>query len=291
MQLALLQGSLKVTHSAGGQHLWQETTEAISLVGRAFPNFQVQDFTDLVNDWAPRFGKGGPLTVENIAEALTNFQDLAGDLPLKAIEEQVRDFHTRWGQPINLHMFTQGVQSLYHAYGSSTNLKDALDTLLQFHEGWKHLGFPAIRKELNRLQHGAKNNPDSLREIGMAITQLSHSMPGPQMSLSDLTEFILTFHGAFGKNYQKLSQLIGAITQSTTQLQPLAGDPFFNAHAITGLYHAYAASNPNLLKKNLANKIFWYLARCEFWVKFGLRFWILVGYVEIFIEIWREIGF
>ena len=45
------------------------------------------------------------------------------------------------------------------------------------------------------------------------------------------------------------------------------------------------------LKKNLANKIFWYLARCEFWVKFGLRFWILVGYVEIFIEIWREIGF
>ena len=32
-----------------------------------------------------------------------------------------------------------------------------------------------------------------------------------------------------------------------------------------------------LLKKNLANKIFGYLARCEFWAKIGLRFWILVG--------------
>ena len=31
------------------------------------------------------------------------------------------------------------------------------------------------------------------------------------------------------------------------------------------------------LKKNLANKIFGYLARCEFWAKKGLRFWILVG--------------
>ena len=31
------------------------------------------------------------------------------------------------------------------------------------------------------------------------------------------------------------------------------------------------------LKKNLVNKIFGYLARCEFWAKLGLRFWILVG--------------
>ena len=35
------------------------------------------------------------------------------------------------------------------------------------------------------------------------------------------------------------------------------------------------------LKKNLVNKIFGYLARCEFWLKLGLRFWIFVGYVEI----------
>ena len=32
-----------------------------------------------------------------------------------------------------------------------------------------------------------------------------------------------------------------------------------------------------VLKKNLVNKIFGYLARCEFWAKIGLRFWILVG--------------
>ena len=32
-----------------------------------------------------------------------------------------------------------------------------------------------------------------------------------------------------------------------------------------------------MLKKNLANKIFGYLARCDFWAKWGLRFWILVG--------------
>ena len=36
-------------------------------------------------------------------------------------------------------------------------------------------------------------------------------------------------------------------------------------------------ANINQLKKNLANKILGYLARCDFWVKFGLRFWILVG--------------
>ena len=35
--------------------------------------------------------------------------------------------------------------------------------------------------------------------------------------------------------------------------------------------------NQGLLKKNLANKYFGYLARCEFWAKIGLRFWILVG--------------
>ena len=35
------------------------------------------------------------------------------------------------------------------------------------------------------------------------------------------------------------------------------------------------------LKKKLANKIFGYLARCEFWIKLGLRFWIFVGYVQI----------
>ena len=37
---------------------------------------------------------------------------------------------------------------------------------------------------------------------------------------------------------------------------------------------------PKGLKKNLANKIFGYSARCEFWAKIGLRFWILVGYVD-----------
>ena len=31
------------------------------------------------------------------------------------------------------------------------------------------------------------------------------------------------------------------------------------------------------LKKNLANKIFGYEARCDFWAKLGLRFWILLG--------------
>ena len=34
------------------------------------------------------------------------------------------------------------------------------------------------------------------------------------------------------------------------------------------------------LKKNFLKKIFGYEARCEFWVKIGLRFWILVGYVD-----------
>ena len=38
-----------------------------------------------------------------------------------------------------------------------------------------------------------------------------------------------------------------------------------------------AGSGAYQLKKNLANKIFGYLARCEFWAKLGLRFWILVG--------------
>ena len=32
-----------------------------------------------------------------------------------------------------------------------------------------------------------------------------------------------------------------------------------------------------MLKKNLANKIFGYEARCDFWSKLELRFWILVG--------------
>ena len=40
----------------------------------------------------------------------------------------------------------------------------------------------------------------------------------------------------------------------------------------------------DLLKKNLANKIFGYLARCEFWAKLGLRFWILVGYVDFLVK-------
>ena len=31
------------------------------------------------------------------------------------------------------------------------------------------------------------------------------------------------------------------------------------------------------LKKNFLKKMFGYLARCEFWAKIGLRFWILVG--------------
>ena len=40
---------------------------------------------------------------------------------------------------------------------------------------------------------------------------------------------------------------------------------------------AHSMGGVDGLKKNLANKIFRYLARCEFWAKIGLRFWILVG--------------
>ena len=43
-----------------------------------------------------------------------------------------------------------------------------------------------------------------------------------------------------------------------------------------------------MFKKNLANKIVGYLAKCEFCAKIGFRFWILVEYVYFFSEIWRE---
>ena len=45
------------------------------------------------------------------------------------------------------------------------------------------------------------------------------------------------------------------------------------------------------LKKNLANKYFGYLARCEFWAKIGLRFWILVGYVDILAKFGAKLSF
>ena len=46
-------------------------------------------------------------------------------------------------------------------------------------------------------------------------------------------------------------------------------------------FHHYEKSRQqaltNLLKKKFLKKIFGYEARCEFWAKIGLRFWILVG--------------
>ena len=56
---------------------------------------------------------------------------------------------------------------------------------------------------------------------------------------------------------------------------------FDNQRVIPTFYVTFTAfavvSGAVLLKKNLANKIFGYLARCEFWAKIGLRFLILVG--------------
>ena len=45
------------------------------------------------------------------------------------------------------------------------------------------------------------------------------------------------------------------------------------------------------LKKNLANKIFGYLARCDFWSKIGLRFWIFVGYVDFLANFGAKLDF
>ena len=56
----------------------------------------------------------------------------------------------------------------------------------------------------------------------------------------------------------------------------VAGTPKHGANPLSNVSHE--------LKKNLANKIFGYLARCEFWLKLGWRFWILVGYVYFFSE-------
>ena len=45
------------------------------------------------------------------------------------------------------------------------------------------------------------------------------------------------------------------------------------------------------LKKNLANKIFGHSARCEFWLKLGLRFWIFVGYVDFLTKFGAKFDF
>ena len=46
-----------------------------------------------------------------------------------------------------------------------------------------------------------------------------------------------------------------------------------------------------MLKKILANKIVGFLARCEFWLKLGLRFWNFVGYVEMLAKFGAKLGF
>ena len=46
-----------------------------------------------------------------------------------------------------------------------------------------------------------------------------------------------------------------------------------------------------MLKKNFLKKIFGYEARCEFWVKIGLRFWILVGYVDFLATFGAKLSF
>ena len=45
------------------------------------------------------------------------------------------------------------------------------------------------------------------------------------------------------------------------------------------------------LKKNFLKKVFGYLARCEFWVKLRLRFWIFEGYVEILTKFGAKLDF
>ena len=45
------------------------------------------------------------------------------------------------------------------------------------------------------------------------------------------------------------------------------------------------------LKKNFLKKIFGYEARCEFWVNIGLRFWILVGYVDFLSKFGAKLSF
>ena len=45
------------------------------------------------------------------------------------------------------------------------------------------------------------------------------------------------------------------------------------------------------LKKNLANKNLGYLARCDFWLKLGLRFWMFVGYVFFLEKFGANFGF
>ena len=48
---------------------------------------------------------------------------------------------------------------------------------------------------------------------------------------------------------------------------------------------------PQELKKNFLKTIFGYEARCEFWVKIGLRFWILVGYVDFSAKFGAKLSF
>ena len=46
-----------------------------------------------------------------------------------------------------------------------------------------------------------------------------------------------------------------------------------------------------VLKKNFLKTIFGYEARCEFWVKIGLRFWILEAYVDFLAKFGAKLSF
>ena len=86
--------------------------------------------------------------------------------------------------------------------------------------------------------------------------------------------------------YQNLDFVLGQFRKSSNHIQ---GDRF------EARCRFCMKGNPwdflGQLKKNLANKIFGYLARCEFWLKLGLRFWILVGYVDFLAKFGANSGF
>ena len=54
---------------------------------------------------------------------------------------------------------------------------------------------------------------------------------------------------------------------------------------------SWDASLSSWLKKNFLKKVFGYEARCEFWVKIGLRFWIWVGYVDFLAKFGAKLSF
>ena len=66
-----------------------------------------------------------------------------------------------------------------------------------------------------------------------------------------------------------------SIHQPAPEILEMFDDALFMAHGMI-VYHGPLNG---VLKKNFLKKIFGYEARYEFWLKIGLRFWILVGYV------------